>query len=271
MFKSCCARPSKKLGKSKSKSEKMDSLSDLNNEQTKEKLEDNTESKINKDEELPKSDTITNEKVMKSDDIAKTPETECAESEQTPQNKSECDESASDSAEGDTLDQMLVKRIITKKRFSVDYKRNRLDFKRFSVDCRRDSATLEELARLEQELARTNVDVRPVIRRKSSGILKSTTSSSNGVSEQRAVPKPDSYSDDDEVFEEAAAKSGESEGPAEPPATPVGRDELALRRHRFFSDLVSAARAAVEHRVRFDPLGPVVADAGEHNKYLKEI
>lgn len=45
----------------------------------------------------------------------------------------------------------------------------------------------------------------------------------------------------------------------EPPTTPIGRDELALRRHRFFSELLSAAHAAVEHRVRFDPLGPIVA------------
>lgn len=51
----------------------------------------------------------------------------------------------------------------------------------------------------------------------------------------------------------------ESGGTAEPPVTPVGRDELALRRHRFFSDLLVAAQAATEHRVRFDPLGPSVA------------
>lgn len=46
----------------------------------------------------------------------------------------------------------------------------------------------------------------------------------------------------------------------EPPTTPIGRDELALKRHRFFSDLLEAAQAAMEHRVRFDPLGPFVAD-----------
>lgn len=51
----------------------------------------------------------------------------------------------------------------------------------------------------------------------------------------------------------------ETGGTAEPPVTPVGRDELALRRHRFFSDLLVAAQAATEHRVRFDPLGPSVA------------
>lgn len=52
----------------------------------------------------------------------------------------------------------------------------------------------------------------------------------------------------------------ETGGTAEPPVTPVGRDELALRRHRFFSDLLIAAQAATEHRVRFDPLGPSVAE-----------
>lgn len=51
----------------------------------------------------------------------------------------------------------------------------------------------------------------------------------------------------------------EAGGTAEPPVTPVGRDELALRRHRFFSDLLVAAQAATEHRVRFDPLGPSIA------------
>lgn len=53
-------------------------------------------------------------------------------------------------------------------------------------------------------------------------------------------------------------------GIQEPPATPIGRDELALRRHRLFSELLSAAQNATEHRVRFDPLGPVVA-GGEHH------
>lgn len=48
-------------------------------------------------------------------------------------------------------------------------------------------------------------------------------------------------------------------GIQEPPATPVGRDELALRRHRLFSELLNAAQNATEHRVRFDPLGPVIA------------
>lgn len=52
----------------------------------------------------------------------------------------------------------------------------------------------------------------------------------------------------------------EEGGVQEPPVTPIGRDELALKRHRFFSELLTAAQAAVEHRVRFDPLGPDVAD-----------
>lgn len=45
-------------------------------------------------------------------------------------------------------------------------------------------------------------------------------------------------------------------GILEPPVTPIGRDELALKRHRFFTDLLTAAQAAAEHRVRFDPIGP---------------
>lgn len=49
-------------------------------------------------------------------------------------------------------------------------------------------------------------------------------------------------------------------GILEPPTTPIGRDEVALKRHRFFSDLISAAQAAAEHRVCFDPLGPFVAE-----------
>lgn len=51
----------------------------------------------------------------------------------------------------------------------------------------------------------------------------------------------------------------EEGGILEPPVTPVGRDELALKRHRFFSEILSAAHAAAEHRVRFNPLGPTVA------------
>lgn len=41
--------------------------------------------------------------------------------------------------------------------------------------------------------------------------------------------------------------------------TPVGRDELAMKRHRFFSELLNAAQHAAEHRIRFDPFGPNVA------------
>lgn len=47
---------------------------------------------------------------------------------------------------------------------------------------------------------------------------------------------------------------GEAGGMMEPPVTPVGRDELALRRHRFFNDLMAASQST--HRVRFDPRGP---------------
>ncbi|XP_053960938.1 uncharacterized protein LOC128865051 isoform X1 [Anastrepha ludens] len=40
-------------------------------------------------------------------------------------------------------------------------------------------------------------------------------------------------------------------GCIEPPVTPVGRDELELRRQRLYTDLLRAAHAAVEHNVRF--------------------
>nr|XP_021194008.2 adenylyl cyclase-associated protein 1 isoform X2 [Helicoverpa armigera] len=263
MFKSCCARPSKKISKSKSKSEKMDSNSESDTENKKEKLpaseDDNTHEK-----ELKQTieESVKPEVAIEEDELKISIETTADEPTKMENTEEARHDSISEAGEVDTLDLVLPKKDLTRKRYSVDYNRTRLNFKRFSVDCRRDSATLEELSRLEQELARTNVDVRPGGRRKSSGILKSTTNSSNGISEHRPSSKQESDTEDDEVFEENAAKPSENEGPREPPATPVGRDELALRRHRFFSDLVCAARAAVEHRVRFDPLGPVVADPG---------
>uniref|UniRef100_A0A182P2C0 Adenylyl cyclase-associated protein n=1 Tax=Anopheles epiroticus TaxID=199890 RepID=A0A182P2C0_9DIPT len=65
------------------------------------------------------------------------------------------------------------------------------------------------------------------------------------------IALPDWFAEDRLMMEEG--------GIMEPPTTPIGRDELALRRHRFFSELLNAAHAAVEHRVRFDPLGPEIA------------
>lgn len=56
----------------------------------------------------------------------------------------------------------------------------------------------------------------------------------------------------------------------DPPNTPIGRDELALKRHRFFSDLLSAAQAAAEHRVRFNPLGPDIAIAEDNSGKILE-
>lgn len=79
---------------------------------------------------------------------------------------------------------------------------------------------------------------------------------SGGIPNLAAMPQWLSQEDDDMV--------AEGGGTAEPPATPVGRDELALRRHRFFSDLLHAHQAGTEHRVRFDPLGPTVA-GGEYS------
>lgn len=68
------------------------------------------------------------------------------------------------------------------------------------------------------------------------------------------VPKWFSKDEDEEQVEVG--------GIQEPPATPIGKDELALRRHRFFSELMIAAQNASEHKVHFDPLGPVVAGVG---------
>lgn len=274
MFKSCCARPNKKLSKSKSKPEKMDSMTEADETPAKVNLSECENNDKCKKEILQIVSTPTTQASTESDET-------CTHDTQDKANTDSCEINAhvlldegnignieqktppedihTDNEEEDDL--VFTKREITKKRYSIDYKRARLDFKRFSVDCRRDSTTLEELARLEEALAKTNFDVRPGGRRKSTGILKSTTSSSNSV-DQRVAKQP-SDSEDDEVFEARSSKDEEPEGPREPPATPVGRDELALRRHRFFSDLVCAARAAVEHRVRFDPLGPIVADTGE--------
>ena len=44
-----------------------------------------------------------------------------------------------------------------------------------------------------------------------------------------------------------------SENCSTPPTTPL--DELALKRHRFFADLIDAANNAIEQRVRFDSIG----------------
>ncbi|CAL7943475.1 unnamed protein product [Xylocopa violacea] len=74
--------------------------------------------------------------------------------------------------------------------------------------------------------------------------------------------------------EDGEHDSEECSGMQEPPATPVARDELALRRHRFFSDLLQAAQSATEHRVRFDPLGPKVhagCEANDKEEHLEEL
>lgn len=55
------------------------------------------------------------------------------------------------------------------------------------------------------------------------------------------------------------AETVDSEAPATPPATPVGKDELALRRHRLFSEIIDLTQHATEHRVKFNPFGPVIA------------
>lgn len=259
MFKSCCARPSKKLSKSKSKSEQINKMNESGvleiteqvTDDTSEIIEKDNQLKVTKDSGLDECSFITDEESKTLDD--KSPSSHDKLILEKPTNEIFAEYPSN---------KEVMKRDLCQKRFSVDYKRSRLDFKRFSVDCRRNSATLEELTRLEEELARTNVDVRPEPRRKSSGILKSTVHNSGDINEYKTSIKQDSCSDDDDVFEESTNKGDGAGSPKDPPATPVGRDELALRRHRFFSDLVCAARAAVEHRVRFDPLGPVVADSG---------
>ncbi|KAK0172200.1 hypothetical protein PV328_005547 [Microctonus aethiopoides] len=61
-------------------------------------------------------------------------------------------------------------------------------------------------------------------------------------------------------------------GMQEPPATPVAKDELALRRHRFFSDLINASKNSAEHRVRFDPLGPLVHSGdNDREEHLEQL
>jgi len=39
----------------------------------------------------------------------------------------------------------------------------------------------------------------------------------------------------------------------------VGRDDLALKRHRFFAELLDAAQAAIEQRAKFDPVASAAA------------
>ncbi|XP_011629808.1 adenylyl cyclase-associated protein 1 isoform X2 [Pogonomyrmex barbatus] len=83
-----------------------------------------------------------------------------------------------------------------------------------------------------------------------------------------SIPRWLSEEDDGEYV------SGGCSGMQEPPATPVARDELALRRHRFFSDLLQAAQNSTEHRVRFDPLGPMVhtgCEAVDKEEHLEEL
>ncbi|XP_063616538.1 adenylyl cyclase-associated protein 1 isoform X2 [Cydia splendana] len=259
MFKSCCARP-KKIPKSKSKPEKIDTMSEFEVADANQKLgEEVSESK---DEAVPKpcNDKIVQEKVTpdapEKDICIPESTNDVSEIEISDEVDTNPGDDSTDDVINDDILAQVYKRELMKKRYSVDIKKSRMDFKRFSVDYRRDTATLEELARLEQKLAQTNFDMRPGGRRKSTGILK--TSVSTGSGDHKSFQEPSS--DDDDVFEKGIPES--TEGPTEPPATPVGRDELAMRRHRFFSDLVCAARAAVEHRVRFDPLGPVVAEPG---------
>lgn len=49
-------------------------------------------------------------------------------------------------------------------------------------------------------------------------------------------------------------------GWSEPPTTPIGKDELALKRHRYFTELLDAAQAAIDQRVCSNPMGPMIAE-----------
>uniref|UniRef100_A0A1A9WUC6 Adenylyl cyclase-associated protein n=1 Tax=Glossina brevipalpis TaxID=37001 RepID=A0A1A9WUC6_9MUSC len=75
------------------------------------------------------------------------------------------------------------------------------------------------------------------------------------------APYIERLSDDDLIAESLAYSHGLPEwfnnerindvGCLEPPVTPVGRDELELKRQRLYEDLLRAAHAAVEHSARF--------------------
>lgn len=269
MFKSCCARANKRSNKNKVKSEDMESSNNANPEECIEKSEKDLHSQEKSEnvhvenpiESLSNTQKVDTEIMSTTNEIDSIIKNLPDTANDTVKDTEDVNQSALDEEDEDSVDDVFTKPNVIQKRFSVDYKKTaRLNFKRFSIDCSRNAATLEELSNLEQELANTNVDVRPT-RRKSTGILKSTTSSSE-IAEHRSIQRDDSDCDDDVFERDGSLHCTDMEEPKDPPATPVGRDELALRRHRFFSDLVCAARAAVEHRVRFDPLGPVVADSG---------
>lgn len=72
------------------------------------------------------------------------------------------------------------------------------------------------------------------------------------------IPRWLSEEEDEEEIQGGENVNGTYGGMQEPPVTPVARDELALRRYRFFSELLDAAKGTNSHRVRFDPLGPLV-------------
>ncbi|KZC05144.1 PREDICTED: adenylyl cyclase-associated protein 1 [Dufourea novaeangliae] len=94
----------------------------------------------------------------------------------------------------------------------------------------------------------------------------------NANKKQTTVPSVPRWLSEEDDGEHDSAE--ECSGMQEPPATPVARDELALRRHRFFSDLLHASQNATEHRVRFDPLGPMVhagCDGSDREDHLEEL
>ncbi|XP_014214572.1 histone acetyltransferase KAT6B [Copidosoma floridanum] len=90
----------------------------------------------------------------------------------------------------------------------------------------------------------------------------------------RPVPPVPRWLSQEEDEPETSCSSEGLGGMQDPPNTPIARDELAMRRHRFFSDLLQAARSTAEHRVSFDPLGPLVhpgCDHDEREEHLEEL
>lgn len=57
-------------------------------------------------------------------------------------------------------------------------------------------------------------------------------------------------------------------GCIEPPVTPVGRDELELKRQRLYTELLRAAHAAVEHSVAVRGMTASIASDGSPSPFL---
>lgn len=102
-------------------------------------------------------------------------------------------------------------------------------------------------------------------RKPSVGILRKKTS----FCEENRVILISREEDQDDVEQPPAltvdCDLANADAEVEPPRTPVGKDELALRRHRFFSELLTAAQSAIDHK----PLSPEIADLGTVFVYFR--